>query len=269
MKLIKDNALKIIILSIILGVIFLMVSNGKYVLFPCENENKNNNQDTFKYQTEQFADLKIIRYKVPGFENLDLKQKKLIYYLSKASLSGRDIIFDQNYRHNLKIRRTLETIVANYKGDRDNNDFKNFMIYTKRVWFSGGIHHHYSSAKMIPKFSPEYFTELIIQTTDSKDFPFPLKNNESKKDLAKFISSIIFDKSSDLKRVNRDKGIDIILGSANNYYGPNVTQEDVNLFYQKEFEERAPEYGLNSKLVKENGGLYEKAYKVGECIVML
>ena len=257
MKLIKDNLLKVTLFSIILGVIFLMISNGKYVLFP--QENKNTDQE-FKYQTEQFADIKMIRYKVPGFEKLDLRQKKLIYYLSQASLCGRDIIFDQNYRHNLSIRRVLESIVENYNGDRNSNEWNEFMVYTKRFWFSGGIHHHYSSAKIKPGFSPEYF-EKLIKTVNPE---FLDKSNEViETDLGISISDLIFNENIDSKRVNRDKGIDIILGSANNYYGPNVTEEDVNLFYKKEFEERAPEYGLNSRLVKENGKIYEEVYKVG------
>ena len=257
MKLIKDNLLKVTLFTLILGVIFLMISNGKYVLFP--QENKNTDQE-FKYQTEQFADIKMIRYKVPGFEKLDLRQKKLIYYLSQASLCGRDIIFDQNYRHNLSIRRVLESIVENYNGDRNSNEWNEFMVYTKRFWFSGGIHHHYSSAKIKPGFSPEYF-EKLIKTVNPE---FLDKSNEViETDLGISISDLIFNENIDSKRVNRDKGIDIILGSANNYYGPNVTEEDVNLFYKKEFEERAPEYGLNSRLVKENGKIYEEVYKVG------
>ncbi len=244
----------------------------KNVTETSENINKEINQsvqieeknEEFKYLTEQFADLKLIRYQVPGFEELELKQKKLIYYLSQASLSGRDIIFDQNYRHNLRVRRTLETIVANYPGDRKNTDFNNFMIYTKRVWFSGGIHHHYSSSKLEPEFSSEYFIdELISKTQSSLEHSFPLLPGENKITLAKNISDIIFDLDTDTKRVNRDANVDIILHSANNYYGPNVTSEDVNLFYQRDIEERAPEYGLNSKLIKnEQGEIYEKTYKV-------
>ena len=271
MKLAKENILRVVIIGIILGVLFLMANDGKYVLFPKENNTKstskleNKESDDFQYLTEQFADLKMIRYKVPGFENLDLRQKKLIYYLSQASLSGRDIIFDQNYRHNLKIRRTLEAIIANYTGDRNSEEFEDFIVYTKRVWFSGGIHHHYSSAKMKPAFTAEYLNKLINQTETSKYHPLPLSDGETKMDLSQFVSNIIFDQNNDTKRVNRDKGIDIILGSANNYYGPNVTEEDVNLFYQKEFEARAPEYGLNSRLVKDtvDGEVYEQVYKVG------
>ena len=148
-------------------------------------------------------------------------------------MSGRDIIFDQNYRHNLKIRRTLETINANYDGNRDSKEFKEFMTYLKRFWFSGGIHHHYSSAKLQPGFSSEFLNNLISNTNSSDDYPFPLENGETKSELFQFVSNIIFDDKTDLKRVNRDEGVDIILESANNYYGPNVSELDVSLFYQK------------------------------------
>ena len=258
----KKNILKGIVIIIIFGVLFLMLNDGKYKLFPKKNITNTIDKNEFQYQTEQFADLKMIRYRVPGFEELDLRQKKLIYYLSQASLSGRDIIFDQNYRHNLKIRRTLETIAANYDGNRNSKEFKEFMIYLKRFWFSGGIHHHYSSAKLQPGFSSEFLNKLISNSNSSDDYPFPLENGETKSELFQFVSNIIFDDKTDLKRVNRDEGVDIILESANNYYGPNVSELDVSLFYQKEFEERAPEYGLNSQLVKENGKVFEKTYKV-------
>ena len=233
------------------------------LLISCNNQ-KIENQQEFKFLTEQFADLKMIRYQVPGFENLDLRQKKLIYFLSQASLSGRDIIFDQNYRHNLRVRRTLETIVANYPGDRDNESFESFMEYTKRVWFSGGIHHHYASKKMMPKFTSEYFiNELINETNSSDDYAFPLLEGEDKMDLARNLDEIIFNDQIDAKRVNRDADVDIILNSANNYYAPNITENDVNKFYKRDIEDRAPEYGLNSKLVKdENGEVYEKIYKI-------
>ena len=231
----------------------------------CNNNNTSNPQNEFKYLTEQFADLKMIRYKVPGFDQLELKQKKLIYFLSQASLSGRDIIFDQNYRHNLRVRRTLETIVANYPGDRNTEDFQAFMEYTKRVWFSGGIHHHYASKKMEPKFSSEYFiNELINETESSEEYAFPILDGEDKMDLARKLDEIIFNSEIDSKRVNRDADVDIILNSANNYYGPNVNENDVNKFYARQIEDRAPEYGLNSKLAKrENGDLYEQTYKIG------
>ena len=235
------------------------------LLISCVNTNNDKETDEFQYLTEQFADLKMIRYQVPGFEKLDLRQKKLIYFLSQASLSGRDIIFDQNYRHNLRVRRTLEAIVANYQGDRDSDDFKSFMEYTKRVWFSGGIHHHYASKKMEPKFTSEYFiNELINQTESSNEYSFPLLDGEDKMDLARSLDEIIFNQNIDAKRVNRDADVDIILGSANNYYGHTITESDVNNFYSKKIEEKAPEYGLNSKLTKDNqGNVYEKTYQIG------
>ena len=235
------------------------------LLISCVNTNNDKETDGFQYLTEQFADLKMIRYQVPGFEKLDLRQKKLIYFLSQASLSGRDIIFDQNYRHNLRVRRTLEAIVANYQGDRDSDDFKSFMEYTKRVWFSGGIHHHYASKKMEPKFTSEYFiNELINQTESSNEYSFPLLDGEDKMDLARSLDEIIFNQNIDAKRVNRDADVDIILGSANNYYGHTITESDVNNFYSKKIEEKAPEYGLNSKLTKDNqGNVYEKTYQIG------
>ncbi len=234
-----------------------------FLLFTSCNKEKKPNEDNFQYLTEQFADLKMIRYKVPGFENLNLKQKKLIYYLAQASLSGRDIIFDQNYRHNLRVRRTLETIVANYPGNRDSEDFTAFMEYTKRVWFSGGIHHHYASKKMVPNFSSEYFiNELMDKTPSSQEYSFPLLEDEDKMDLARSLDQIIFNPNIDSKRVNRDAGVDIILASANNYYGQSVNINDVNNFYPKG-RDKAPEYGLNSKLNKdENGNLYEQTYKI-------
>ena len=234
------------------------------LVISCKNE-QNEDQDDFQYLTEQFADLKMIRYQVPGFEQLNLRQKKLIYFLSQASLSGRDIIFDQNYRYNLRVRRTLEAIVANYPGDRQTEEFEAFMTYTKRVWFSGGIHHHYASKKMEPKFSSEYFVnELINETDSSEEYAFPLMEGEDKMDLARELDEIIFNQEIDSKRVNRDANVDIILNSANNYYATNITEKDVNAFYKKKIEERAPEYGLNTKLMKdENGAIYEKKYKVG------
>ncbi len=267
MKNLKENMLKGIVIVILFGVIFFMVGDGKYILFPKKQTTESNNKeaDNFKYQTEQFADIKMIRYKVPGFENLDLRQKKLIYYLSQASLSGRDIIFDQNYRHNLKIRRLLESIIMyNTEVDKNTTEWNEFMVYTKRFWFSGGIHHHYSSAKIKPNFTREYFDKLTYPLPELMSYVNDKYINEliEPKEI-EFITNIIFDENTDLKRVNRDEGVDIILESANNYYGPNVSEEDVNLFYQKEFEERAPEYGLNSRLVKENGEVYEQVYKVG------
>ncbi|VAW19740.1 Dipeptidyl-peptidase III, partial [hydrothermal vent metagenome] len=148
---------------------FLVVMLMTSVLFSCSNntkENKNNKeaQAPFKYEVEQFADVKILRYQIPGFEELSLKQKELVYYLSQAGMVGRDIMYDQNYRHNLKIRRALEHIYTNYKGDKTTGDWKNFETYLKRIWFSNGIHHHYSNDKFKPAFSQEYFDVLLKET---------------------------------------------------------------------------------------------------------
>ena len=219
--------------------------------------------EEFKYQTEQFADLGILRYKVPGFGELSLKQKELVYYLYEAALSGRDIYYDQNYTHNLLIRKTLEAIVDSYKGDRKTNDFGKFMIYTKRVWFSNGIHHHYSNMKMAPDFPKEYFAELVKNSDSTK---FPLANGQTIQQLITFLTPIIFDPTVDNKKVNLNQGDDLIKTSAVNFYGKGLTQKEVEDFYSKMEKKDDPRpiwYGLNSKLVKENGKLREDVWKVG------
>ncbi len=219
--------------------------------------------EEFKYQTEQFADLGILRYKVPGFEELSLKQKQLVYYLYEAALSGRDIFYDQNYRYNLMVRKTLEAIVDSYKGDRKADDFAKFMIYTKRVWFSNGIHHHYSNMKIIPDFPKEYFAELVNNSDSTK---FPLLEGETTQQLVSFLTPIIFDPNVDGKKVNLTPGDDLIKTSAVNFYGQGLTQKEVENFYSKMEKKDDPHpiwYGLNSKLVKENGKLKEDVWKEG------
>lgn len=216
----------------------------------------------FKYFMEQFADVKIGRYQIPGFEKLAAKQKEMLYYLYQAALSGRDIIWDQNYKHNLKIRRTLEAIVNSYEGDRGSKEFEKFMVYTKSVWFSNGIHHFYSTDKYIPEFSQEYFQELI---KNSAGGDFPLRDGESIDDLISFLTPIIFDPEIDYKRISTNPEGDLIKESANNFYA-GVTQAEVLNYYQKVKKENDPtpiSYGLNSQLIKENGKLAEKFWKVG------
>lgn len=230
-------------------------------------EDKNQKKDNFKYLSEQFADLKIIRYQVPGFNELTPKQKELIYYLYQAALSGRDIIWDQNYKYNLKIRKTLEAIVENYKGDRTSSDFKNFMVYTKRVWFSNGIHHHYSNYKFKPEFSREYFANLVKNSpvNEKSKLKFPLEPDQTIDELIKEITPKLFDPQVAPRRVNQDASTDLVQGSANNYY-EGVTQQEAEEFYKAKADKNDPEpvsYGLNSKLVKENGRIYEKTWKVG------
>jgi dipeptidyl-peptidase-3 len=219
-------------------------------------------REEFKYQTEQFADIKILRYKVPGFEQLSLKQKELIYYLAVAARCGRDILFDQNNKYNLSIRRTLEAIVKSYDGDRECKDFQNFMVYTKRVWFSNGIHHHYSMDKFLPDFDEEYFGELLANTNEEW---LPLEDGEDTVTLLSKLVPVIFDEEVDKKRVVLNPDLDLIADSANNYY-EGVSQHEVEEFFAKADKgnsEQPLSVGLNSKLVKENGELKEKVWKVG------
>jgi dipeptidyl-peptidase-3 len=219
--------------------------------------------DNFQFLIEQFADLKIMRYPVIGFDDLKLKEKELIYYLSQAAVEGRDILFDQNYKYNLAVRRTLEEIHENYQGDRSTADFKAFDVYLKRIWFSNGIHHHYSSDKINPGFSVDYFKTLLANVDASK---LPLANGESKEAFIAKIEPVIFDKLVDSKGVNQADGQDLIATSAENYYGEGVTQKEVEAFYaaKKVPGDLEPiSYGLNSTLVKEDGKLVEKVWKVG------
>ena len=215
----------------------------------------------FKVQTEQFADLAILRYRVPGFENLSLKQKELVYYLSEAALSGRDIFYDQNYKYNLTIRRTLEGIVSGYKGDRNNDDFKDFMVYTKRFWFANGIHHHYASLKFVPTISKEYFAELVKNTPKKY---LPLKKGEKLDAFISFLTPIIFDPSIAPVKVNLAAGADVIATSANNFY-EGLTQKEVEDYYNARLDKSDPHpvsIGLNSKLMKKDGKIVEKTWKV-------
>lgn len=219
-------------------------------------------EDNFKYVTEQFADLKIQRYQVPGFESLTPKQKELIYYLYEAALSGRDIIYDQNYKHNLFVRRTLENILESYNGERTGSDWDNFIVYVKRVWFSNGIHHHYGNEKFEPGFSYEYFENLVKNSNQQN---FPLDSGESVDNLLSKLKPIMFDPNVDKLRINLDPNSDLIKTSAMNYY-ENVTQKEVEIFYNKMADpndETPISYGLNSKLVKENGKLNERVWKIG------
>ncbi|WP_373019268.1 dihydrofolate reductase, partial [Muriicola sp.] len=208
------------------------------------------NENDFPYFSEQFADLRILRYRVPGWNDLTLKEQKLVYYLTQAGLAGRDIMWDQNYRHNLKIRNALESVYTNFEGDKSSADWKAFEVYLKRVWFSNGIHHHYSNAKIKPGFAPEYLMNMMEKagvTLDQEAF------------------DIIFNEV-DSKKVNKAKDVDNVLASAVNFYGPDVTTEEVQNFYS-EMKSPDPEkplsFGLNSQLVKENGELKERVYKSG------
>lgn len=236
-----------------------------FVLGCIEKEGANKEMSSnmeFKVLTEQFADIAILRYQVPGFDELSLKQKELLYYLSQAALAGRDIMYDQNYKHNLTIRRTLEAIIQNYKGDRNSKEFNELMVYAKRVWFSNGIHHHYSNAKIIPDFSKEYFNSIVMQIPEEK---LPLGKEESVEWLLAFITPIIFDPNIAATKLNTNSNEDLIATSANNYY-EGVTQKEVEAFYSKMIDKnnQTPiSYGLNSKLIKESGVIKEKVWKIG------
>lgn len=231
-------------------------------LTACAPQKQEAPADNFNYSVEHFADLEILRYQVPGFEELTPQQKEMIYYLSQAAIEGRDILYDQNCKHNLCIRRTLEAIYENYQGDKNSTDFKNMETYLKRVWFSNGIHHHYSGDKFVPEFSQEFFAEAA-KSLDPK--LLPLMEGETPEALIEKLTPVIFDPSTYAKRTNLAAGQDLLLTSACNYY-EGVTQAEAEAFYgaMKNPNDTTPiSYGLNSKLVKENGQLVEKTYKVG------
>ena len=237
---------------------YLMLFFAATILFSCADSKMENpaavgevdQTDDFDYQVDEFADIKILRYQIPGWEDLSLKEQKLVYYLVQAGLSGRDIIWDQNYKHNLKIREALENIYASYEGDKTTDDWKNFETYLKRVWFSNGIHHHYSMDKLKPEFSKEYFDTLLSETNTQ---------------LTGEAYEVIFN-DKDAKKVNLDESKGLVEGSAVNFYGEGITAKDVEQFYANK---KSPNpnkplaFGLNSKLVKENGQIVEKVYKSG------
>ncbi|WP_136479861.1 dipeptidyl-peptidase 3 family protein [Cognatitamlana onchidii] len=228
------------------------------LLWSCTDAKKTIKKDTitqeeevaFNYNVEQFADIKVLRYQIPGWDKLTLKEQKLVYYLTQAGLSGRDIMWDQNYRHNLTIRKALENIYSNYQGDKTSEEWKAFETYLKRVWFSNGIHHHYSNDKIKPDFTANYLSSLLTQTnTVLEGEAFDVIFNEK-----------------DSKKVDQSKGIDNVGNSAVNFYGPDVTNEDVISFYkakQSPNPEKPLSFGLNSQLVKEDGVLKERVYKSG------
>lgn len=239
----------------------LLVLLMAFLIPACEMSKKESVDQEFKYLSEQFADLKILRYKIHGFEELPPQQKELLYYLYEAALSGRDIFWDQNFKNNLFVRRTLENIVETYSGDRNAPDFAKFMVYTKRIWFSSGIHHHYSQNKIMPDFSESYFSELV-KNSDANGFP--VESGETVDDLMKKIVPILFDPKVAAKKVNLDPKADLVKTSATNFY-EGVSQKEVESFYGKMIDPKDPtpiSYGLNSKVMKENGKIIEKVWKI-------
>ncbi|WP_312818356.1 dipeptidyl-peptidase 3 family protein [Kaistella carnis] len=228
------------------------------LLFSCTAQQKMTSESTPQEQSvkndgnsiDRFADIEVLKYQVPGWSDLTLKEKEYVYYLSQAGYAGRDIIWDQNYKHNLTIRRALENIYQNYSGNKDTEDWRNFEIYLKRVWFANGIHHHYSNEKMKPTFSKAYFEQL-------------LKASNTKLDAQ--IADILFN-NVDTKKVNLDLSKGLLQGSAVNFYGDGVTSDEAEKFYaqmKSPDAERPLSTGLNSKLVKENGKLTERVWKSG------
>ena len=232
------------------------------LLAGCSQGSKGTQEEAFDYTVEQFADLQLLRYKVHGFDELPLQQKELVYYLSEAALQGRDILFDQNGKYNLVIRQMLETVYTDYQGDRTDANFVNLETYLKRVWFSNGIHHHYGCDKFVPGFTPEFFKQALESVSQDK---LPIREGETLANLCDEIFPVIFDPTVMPKRVNQADGQDLVLTSAANYYD-GVTQKEAEDFYgkMKNPNDTMPVmFGMNSRLVKENGKVQEKVWKSG------
>ncbi|MEG0949737.1 MAG: dihydrofolate reductase [Bacteroidales bacterium] len=235
------------------------------VLGSCSNPSATKEASTqeqdFKWVVDNFADVQVLRYRVNDFDSLSVKQKELIYYLSQAAIQGRDILFDQNNRWNLAVRRTLETIYENYQGDKESADYKNFVTYLKRVWFSNGIHHHYSTDKFQPEFSQAFFAEQVNALPAEK---LPLQEKQTKEEFIKLLSDVMFDENTYPKGCNQAAGEDLVQTSAVNFY-QNVTQQEVENYYDKlkdPKDQRPVSHGLNSRVIKRNGKVTEQVWKV-------
>jgi dipeptidyl-peptidase-3 len=218
--------------------------------------------DDFNYFVDQFEDMRVLKYKLPGFEFLSLQQKKYIYCLSEAALAGRDILWDQNFRYNLLIRKTIETIIESYSGDREAAAYKEFLLYAKRVFFANGIHHHYSSDKFKPGFTGSYFASLVMGSDQQK---LPLADGKTADQLISFLSPIIFDEKLFARKVEQKAGADMVAESASNFY-EGVTQKEVEKFYAGKAavnDLRPVSHGLNSKVIKKDGKVTEEVYKSG------
>jgi dipeptidyl-peptidase-3 len=258
--------------------ILLLVTLSMVLVWGCNDKGANQNggagdstgvdsmataaDSNFQWVADEFADIRVLRYQVPGFEELPLEKKILCYYLAQAATSGRDIIYDQNYRHNILIRRTLENIYKTYNGDKSGDDWKAFHTYLKQVWYSNGIHHHYSYEKHQPGFTQAYFETLVKGSDQAK---FPLERGQTVAQLVTMLNPILFDPKVDFKRVNKDAGVDPVAASANNNY-EGVTLKEVEKFYGAmgvKGDLTPVSYGLNSKVIKSGNTLVEKTWKVG------
>lgn len=236
----------------ITGIIVIATILVAFSIKKTESINKKTELETpFEYFVDEFADIKVLRYKIEGWHKLTLKEQELVFYLTQAGMAGRDIYWDQNYKHNLKIRKALEHIYENYKGDKTSKDWINFEIYLKRIWFSNGIHHHYSNDKIKPDFTQEYLNKLL---------------RETRTDLAPSIVTILFN-NIDSKKVNLDESKGLLAGSAVNFYDKNISEKEVEDYYKKQLHtdaKRPISLGLNSKLIKNaQGQIVEKVYKSG------
>ncbi len=230
--------------------LFALMTGSVYQCKQATPEPETITEEPFEWVADTVADLRILRYQVPGWDKLSLQQKKLVYYLNQAGLAGRDIIYDQNYRHNLSIRKALESIVGTYDGDRTTSDWQALMTYAKRVWFSNGIHHHYGNDKFLPTFSREYFQSLLSATGAN---------------LSEEALNAMFDPEMDQKKVSSDAAGDLVLQSATNFYAPDITQAEVEAFYLKRIDksdQRPVSHGLNSRMIRDaSGALAEDVYK--------
>ncbi len=252
---------KLSIASLLLSAMIMSCTNGAK-----KNEATQQKKDSVvatqtEIMADCFADIQVLRYDVPGFADLSLKQKQLAYYLYEAGLCGRDIFWDQKYKYSLTIRKTLETILTTYSGDKNSEDYKKFLEYSKRVFFANGIHHHYSNAKMLPDFSFDYFKELVSKSDNAK---LPLEGMKID-EFTKMLQPILFDPKVDPKAVDLSANVDNVKASAGNFY-EGVTQKEVESYYAgliKKGEKEQPSWGLNTKLMKENGKMVEKAWKSG------
>ena len=250
------------------GTIF-MITMALITLGSCNEPKKETAKEevqVFDYDVDKFADIEILRFQVDQWENLSLQQKTLIYYLSEAANCGRDIVFDQNYKHNLDIKIALENIIDSYSGDKSSADFEKFMVYVKRFWFSNGIHHHYSNAKFFPEIEIPFFHSLLDKSDKNG---FQLSENQTFETYKTWITDLIFNPNIAPLKISQDNSKDLITQSASNFY-EGVTENEAELFYQKmenklnvKDPKRPIAVGLNSKLVKENGKTFEKTYKIG------
>lgn len=245
-------------------IMFTAIMACLFVTLEVAKAQKGNEADKeFKYVIDEFADIKVMRYQVPSWENLTLNQQEYLYYLSEAAKCGRDILWDQNYKYNLTVRRTLENILSTYKGKHQGKEWDDFVVYAKRVFFSNGIHHHYAEDKIMPLFSKKYFTTLLSTSSQNT---FPLNKGENISQFSARITDIIFSNNIAPMRKETDKTKDIVANSAVNFY-EGVTRDEVESFYNKKTNtnpERPLSFGLNSKVVKENGVVKEKTYKIDE-----